>query len=161
MMTLVLIAIGPGCTESDQGVGEDNPTLEPNSEPTAEALPEPIDQHVEVFEEMLEVWESMVDVLAEVRDYESARNASPKMQALFEKFDAVLFYAEQMEPPSEEKAIRLKQKYKPLKKDAFQRYVQEFERVDKLGDDIWDTLNEDMVDPAPVPAVEWAYLDVD
>lgn len=164
-MTLMVLTFASGCGEGDQNVGDSasNSSAQSRHGPgpgsAVEDQPNLIDPHEQVFEDMLRVWERMGDVMTEIDDVKTARDAAIKMRAQFDQFHAVLVRAEQMEPPTKEKAAALQVRYKPLKLAALERYEQELVRVMELRGDLLELANKEMGDVQPYPEVEWTSVD--
>ena len=112
----LLLACLPGCGDGQEDTKDASAPLEITSEIDPQTtIAAQTDPYRQVFDDMLEVWEQMRDILAEVHDLPSAEEAAPKMRAAFDRGYEVLVRAAQLAPPPPEKEKALLDEYMPLR----------------------------------------------
>ena len=156
----MLLAFLLGC---DSGSGDsaatnlvNEKTKDISSENSKDKEPDPYRQ---VFDDMVEVWTQMRDILAEVQDLPSAEQAALKMRVTIDRGYEVLVRAEQLPLPSKEKADALLKEYMPLKEDLLEMYEHHLFRIGRMDEAILDTVGAELHEAKILPDVEWTYSD--
>ncbi|MFP4353831.1 MAG: hypothetical protein ACLFUJ_01815 [Phycisphaerae bacterium] len=85
--------------------------------------------HEDVVEEQIELMNKTADVLATIKDKESAQAAKDDLEELGEKMKELKAEMDEMDEPSEEEEKALKEKYGKEREKALGRMMQEAMRI--------------------------------
>lgn len=89
------------------------------------------EDYLNVFRDQQKAWQELTDILAEVRDEKSMAEAKTKLDASFEKFDALSKRAKALPEPSKEIRNRLEKEREYLQQST-ENLLREVGRIRKM-----------------------------